>query len=326
LDVLIAPIASDDVSTPRVYNLFNVDKDADGMGGMPKREEPIDVPAGAIALAQKAASDIQATIGMFDPALGNSEDMDKTPAKALVAHTRRSDLGTHEFIDNYGKAIQLLCEMGQDMIGSIYDGERIEHIIAGDGSDKHVQLNGQDEAGNIINDLTVGSYDCTVTLGPSYQTARQETLDTLLAAVETIPSLGEVIPDLIMKAIDNPDTDEATQRLRRMLIQKGIIQPTPEEKAKMGPPPGPDPIKAAEAMREVALAHRDSASAYIEQSKAQMTDVEQRRQIADAVKTELANLLAAQKVHQGNPATFLAHLESQLMASGQHPAQQPPTQ
>src|SRR5208283_1891194 len=282
----------DDVTTPRVYNLFNIDKDATETGGFPKREEPIDVPAGAMALAQKAASDIQATIGMFDPALGNSEDMDRTPAKALVAHTRRSDLGTHEFIDNYGKALQLLATMAFDMIPTVYDGDRIVRTIAGDGSEKHVQINGVGEDGSLVNDLSDGTYDCTITLGPAYETARQETLDTLLGAVEAIPGLAEVIPDLVTKAIDSPDSDEMTNRLRRMLIQKGIIQPTPAEAKQMGPPPGPDPLKAAELMRETALAHKDSASAFIEQSKAKNVDVEQRRQIADAVKTELQNLLA----------------------------------
>ena len=38
-----------------------------------------------------------------------------------------------------------------------------------------------------MNDLKKGSYDVTVTIGPSYQTARQETLATLIDAAEAMP-------------------------------------------------------------------------------------------------------------------------------------------
>jgi hypothetical protein len=307
-------------SSPRIYLPFNVDPDHPGV---PFREQPIDVPAGAVAMAQKAAQDIQATTGFFDPALGNADDMNRVSGKALVTHTRRSDLGSHEFIDNYGKALQLLCEMGLDMIPSIYDSERVVRIIAGDGSDKQITINGQDASGNIINDLKAGSYDCTVTLGPSYQTARQESLATLLDAAQSVPGLADVIPDLITKAIDSPDADEMTKRLRLMLIHKGIIKPTDQEKAAMGPPPALDPVKQADAMRAVALAHRDTAESFIAQNKAQSGDVEHRRLIADVVKTELSNILSAQKITSGHAEAFAAHMETQLMAPGANTQPQP---
>ncbi len=312
-------------TSPRIYMPYNVDKEAPN-GGQPFREQPIDVPAGAIAMAQKAAQDIQATTGFFDPALGNADDMNRVSGKALVTHTRRSDLGSHEFIDNYGKALQLLCEMGIDMILAIYDTERVEQILKADGSEEQVTLNGRGEAGAILHDLKSGTYSVTVTLGPSYQTARQESLATLLDAAGSVPGLAETIPDLIAKAIDTPDSDEMTKRLRRMLIQKGVIQPTPQEQQQMGPPPQPNPMQQAELMRTVAEAHAATAKSYVEQSRAANVPLETERQKADLAKTHLANLLAAQQFHAANPEAFAAHMEMQGVAAGQPPQGQPPQQ
>ena len=309
-------------TAPRIYMPYNIDKDAPN-GGMPFREQPIDVPQGAVAMADKAAQDIQATTGMFDPALGNADDMNRVSGKALVTHTRRSDLGTHEFIDNYGKALQLLVEMAIDMVPTIYDTERLEQLIKADGTERTVTLNGTDDDGQTINDLKAGSYTCTVTLGPSYQTARQESLATLLDAAQSIPELGQIIPDLITKAIDSPDSDEMTRRLRVALIQKGLVQPTAKEKAEMPPPQPPNPMQQAEQIRMQALAKKDTANAFLAEQKAHNSDIEVRKLVADTVKTELANLLSAQEFTKGHPEAFVAHLQSQLMAGGNAPPPPP---
>ncbi len=295
----------------RPYLPYNVDAKAQGAGGMPQRTPPLDLPAGALALAQLAQSDIQATTGFFDPALGNAEDMNRVSGKALVQHTKRSDLGSYEFTDGYGDAIQLTWEMGIDMIPTIYDSERVERIIGHDGIEKLVTLNGtvapnsdtdDGQTGDVIHDLSVGSYDCTVTIGPSYQTARQETLATLIDAAEAIPTVASLCPDLLAKNIDSPDSDEMARRLRIPLIQQGIVQPTPQEKAMLPPPAPPNPEQQAELQRTQALAARDQANAVVAQSKAHSSNLETHRLIIETAGKHLANLLAAQQLGQPNAA------------------------
>lgn len=308
---------------PRIYMPFNFDKDAASTpgGGSPFRLPPIDPPAASVAMAEYSAQDIQATTGVFDPALGNADDMNRVSGKALVTHTRRSDLGSHEFIANYGSALKLLAACGFDMIPTIYDTERVVRIIGQDSIDKLVTVNGQSDDGQVINDIKTGTYDCDVTLGPSYQTARQESLATLLDAAGSVPGLAETIPDLITKAIDTPDSDEMTKRLRKMLIQKGIIDPTPQEKAAM-PPPQPNPVQQAQVMREIANAHEDAAKASLAIDKANNSSLETRKIISEVVKNEIQNLLGAQQFHAANPEAFTAHLQTQLMAGAQPAPQQ----
>lgn len=302
----------------RPYLPYNVDPKAPE--AMPFRNAPIDMPQAAIALAQQAAQDIQATTGYFDPAMGNADDMNRVSGKALVQHTRRSDLGSFEFIDGYGDALQLTWEIAIDMIPTIYDSERVVRIVGTDEIEKMVKVNAQDpDSGDIIHDLKKGSYSCKVTIGPSYQTARQEALSTMIDAAEAIPMIAQMAPDLLAKNIDSPDADELTRRLRVPLIQQGLIKPTPEE-AKEIPPPKPNPqeqMQQIEMARLQALTQRDAASAQIQQHKASMIPIETHKQIYETAGKHLANLKTGQEMGSSQAAA-----QAEQEAAGMQNAQQ----
>jgi hypothetical protein len=282
----------------RPYLPYNIDPKATEGGGMPFRTQPLDLPQGAIALAQMSIQDIQATIGYFDPALGNAEDMNRVSGKALVQHTKRSDLGSYEFIDGYQSALQLTWEMLVDMIPQHMDSERIERTIGHDGVEKMVTINGaQEGTEDLVNDLSKGTYDVEVTIGPSFQSARQEALDTLIAFSEALPNTAPMIADLLAKNIDTPDAQEMARRLRIPLIKQGLVQPTEAEKKMI--PPGPDPQQQTAQMEQQLLqakTQKMAADAQIAQSRAHASPMEQE-------KLKLGNMLTASKIHD----TALGH-------------------
>jgi len=285
----------------RPYLPYNVDKNAEG--GMPFRTQPLDLPQGAMALAQMSIQDIQATIGYFDPALGNADDMNRVSGKALVQHTKRSDLGSYEFIDGFSSALQLTWEMMVDMIPPTMDTERVERIIGQDGIEKMVELNKENEfTGDIMHDLSKGSYDVEVTIGPSFQSARQEALDTLISFAEAMPSAAPVIQDLIAKNIDSPDAQEMANRLRIPLIQQGIIKPTEKEKKE-----GVGQQKSAQQQQQEQMqqlqtqllqgkAQKMTADSQIAQSRAHMSPVEQQKIGYEAAGKHLANIKLAHEI------------------------------
>ncbi|MDE2107435.1 MAG: hypothetical protein KGL39_60120, partial [Patescibacteria group bacterium] len=282
----------------RPFLPFNIDPEAAKAGvtgGAPFRAQPIDVPQAAVILAQQSAADIQATTGFFDPALGNADDMNRVSGKALVQHTRRSDLGSYEFIDGFGEAVQLTWEIMIDMIQTTYDTERIERVIGADRVEKLITINQQQDDGQVMNDLKKGIYDCKVTLGPSYQTARQENLDTLINFAEAVPQAAPLIPDLIARNIDIPESDEMARRLRIPLIMQGVVQPTPEEAKLLPKPQPPSPAQQAEQDRQVALARRDNANAVVAEHKAAMLPLATHKQLLETAGVDLTNILAAQK-------------------------------
>jgi hypothetical protein len=305
----------------RPYLPYNVDPKAPE-GGMPYRTPPIDLPQGAMALAQLAQQDIQATTGYFDPALGNAEDMNRVSGKALVQHTRRSDLGSYEFVDGFGAALQLTWEMLIDMIPTVYDTERVERIIGHDGIEKLVKLNHVGTNGaDIMNDLSMGEYDCTVTIGPSFQTQRQETLQTLIDASATIPAVAQLCPDLLVKNIDSSDSIEMARRLRIPLIQQGIVEPTPEEKRTT-----PPAQQNQQQQLEQALAHAKlmdaSAKATISQSKAGASHLEGLRLMYETAGKHLANMKIAHDMQMDQAAAAAEATAAQAAAPTPEPGQQ----
>ena len=285
----------------RPYLPYNVDKTAEG--GMPFRTQPLDLPQGAMALAQMSIQDIQATIGYFDPALGNSEDMNRVSGKALVQHTKRSDLGSFEFIDGYNSAMQLTWEMMVDMIPSVMDSERVERIIGHDGIEKMVTVNQEDpDSGDIMMDLSKGSYDVEVTIGPSFQSARQEALDTLISFAEAMPTVAPVIQDLIAKNIDSPDAMEMAKRLRIPLIQQGLIQPTEQEKKDGVGSKKNQQQQMQEQQQQLEMqllqgkTTKMSADAQIAQSRAQSSPMEQQKVQFETAGKHLANIKLAHEI------------------------------
>ena len=277
----------------RPYLLY--DPDPDVPGERPTREPPPDVPEAMIALAQADLADIQAATGYFDASLGNDEESDRTSGKALVARQRRSDLGSYEFIDNFGKALKVSAECIIDMIPTIYDTQRIVRIIGSDGVEKYEKVNHQEPGKSIVNSLKDGSYDCTVTIGPSYQTAKQEMLATLLEAANIMPQIAQVAPDLIVKNVDSPDSDELVRRLRIPLIQQGIIKPTPEEQKNLPPPPQPDPMAQAQLQLLQSKVQHESAKGVIAQSQAQAAPLEHQKLLDNLVHTRISSMLDARK-------------------------------
>src|SRR6266853_1021251 len=286
----------------RPYLPYNIDPKAEGSAGMPHRMEPLDLPQGAIALAQMSIQDIQATIGFYDASVGNAEDANRVSGKALVQHNRRSDLGSYEFVDGFAAATQLTWEMYIDMIPQTYDSERIERIIGVAGIEDMVELNkptgetDENGADVILNDLSKGKYDVTVTLGSNYETARKESLDTLLGFAEALPESAAVIGDLIAKNVDTPDATEMARRLRIPLIQQGIVKPNEQEQAAGVGQPTPAQ-QAQEAMKQLeqrllaAKTQRQEAEAKIADSRSGASPMERE-------KLQLGNMKLASEIHE----------------------------
>ena len=280
----------------RPYLPYNVDPKAANQG-MPFRVEPLDLPQGAVALAQMAIQDIQATIGYYDPALGNADDMNRVSGKALVQHTKRSDLGSYEFVDGFGAALQLTWEMFIDMIPTIYDSERVEQIIGQDGIEQMVGINQVMDDNTILNDLKKGTYNVTVTIGPNYQTARQEALATLIDAAEVMPQVAQFAPDLLVKNIDSPDAQEMARRLRIPLIWQGIIKPTEEEQKTGAIPPKPnDPTKQLETSLLQAKVRDMTARATNTEGRAQTNGLEAEHLMYKTAGAHLGNLKIAHEI------------------------------
>jgi len=179
-----------------------------------------------IMAVQQADNDIKATTGRHDASLGQRGPQES--GRAIMARQSQDDKGSSGFLSNFARAVRFTGEILIDMIPRIYDAPRVQRIIGTDDKPKMVMLHaGQPPAETAeqlqargiagIYDVSAGRYDVTASVGPSYKSRRQESVDILTGAVEANQSLLPLIGDILFKNMDVPGSQEIAKRLQKML-------------------------------------------------------------------------------------------------------------
>lgn len=223
--------------------------------GPPKRSEPPLASQGLDVQSQLAISDLEGVTGIYKAGLGAPSN--ETSGRAIMARQQEGDTGTYHYIFNLGIAIQYCGRILVDLIPKIYDSTRIVRTLGEDGSAKMVEINkpDMDERGMeiVLNDLTAGEYDVTVTTGPSFATKRAEATEFMTELLRGFPALTDVAGDLIIKNMDVPGADQIAARIRDV---KGLDE---DGKPIQQEPPPPDPEAAANAIKNAAAADKMTA-------------------------------------------------------------------
>ncbi len=243
------------------YVVINHDPQAPGW---PQRVQPALQSSAVTEGLQLSSEEMKSTTGLYDASIGARSN--ETSGKAIEARDRQGDVGSFAFIDNLGRSIQLGDRLVLELLPRVYDTPRALRAMGVDGSVTMVDVNkpqtdmSEGIQHKILNDLTAGKYDVTVTMGPSYTTQRQEAADSMLKFLQVDPSAGPLIADLICKNLDWPGAQEIAQRLKIRVPPQALTQEEREEMAKNAPkpepqePPPPDPKLLIE-MEKLNLAH-----------------------------------------------------------------------
>jgi len=200
----------------------------------PQRQMPAPVEVAIVQQMQTIREDVQASLGMFKASLGKEQP--NQSGKAILALTRESDTGTYHFSDNQSISIQHGGRILIDLIPKIYDTGRVVKILGEDGKMSSAQIDPQqpvaarkiaDITGKVktIYNLAVGTYDVTVTVGPSFNTKRMEAaqLFTDLGNTAKDPASESLMRYLAVKNSDVPGADQAAEMLEK-LLPPGLIQ------------------------------------------------------------------------------------------------------
>jgi hypothetical protein len=178
--------------------------------------------------AMLAADDLKATTGIYDASLGAKSN--EQSGIAIQRRNVQAQTSNFHFTDNLSRSIRHEGRILIDLIPHIYDTERAQRIIGDDGSEEVVKLNAPtDKLGKdgkpLIYDLKTGKYDATVDVGPSYASKRQEAADSMMELSKSIPVLGQVAPDLMVKSMDWAGAQEIAERLKKTLPPNLIDDP-----------------------------------------------------------------------------------------------------
>lgn len=207
----------------------------------------VEPPLEAFAMLIKQADyDLKASLGMFDPSLGQNKS--DQSGRAIQSLQKQGDLATLNYSDNLSRSIRHLGRILIDLIPHIYDAPRVQRIIQPDGGVDHVgifnsqksgmtmdqvqQLQGFEKIKRIF-DIGVGTYDVTVSVGPSYQTKRQEAVATQIELMSKVPAVQMAAPDLIIRNMDIPQADLIADRIKKTLPPALQDDPGDDPKAQL---------------------------------------------------------------------------------------------
>lgn len=224
----------------------------------PQRVNPSDIPQGFQADMQISEHDIQGAIGMYAASLGAPSN--ERSGKAIMARQREGDTGTFHYHDNLNRAIRHCGRIIVDLIPKIYDSTRVVKIMGYDGAMSEASLNpeiptaSQKQGLQMMYNLGVGTYDVTITSGPSYNTLRQEATESMVTMIQAHPELMNVIGDLMVKNMDWPGAEEISKRLH-MILPAPILEA--EQKAAMDKMP-PEMQQAVEQF-DMAIKQKDES-------------------------------------------------------------------
>ncbi|MEI6388950.1 MAG: portal protein, partial [Spirochaetota bacterium] len=213
------------------YLEYNPKTVAGNLAPPPQRNQ-YEPPIQAINHARMASrDDLKATTGIYASSLG--EQGNEQTGRAILARQHQGQISNFHYIDNMTRAIRHVGRILVDLIPKIYDTKRIVRIIAPDGGQKMVEINGQ--AGQAppgqapvngtdpitkverIYALGVGKYDVVVEAGPSYHTKREEALASMLQLSQNYPKLMEVAGDIVVGNMDWEGALEISERLKKTL-------------------------------------------------------------------------------------------------------------
>jgi hypothetical protein len=191
----------------------------------PQYLTPPPVHAAFAQFGQLAIDMLKASDGIFDASVGARSN--ETSGKAIMARQQEGDTATFDYQDALNFGIQSTGEILLSALPKVYDTPRSMRVLGKDGAEDFVQLYQPTPDGKVLNDLSAGKYDVTVTTGPSYDTQRMEFVDALVQLSQGNPLIGQAVPDLIVGSMDFPKADEAAERLKMLLpppVQQAMAQ------------------------------------------------------------------------------------------------------
>ena len=192
----------------------------------PRREPPPGTNPGFESAMNRSEMDIKAVMGMFDSTIGANESQQS--GRALQTQDNRASIGNFHFNDNLKRSIKHAGRIIVEMIPKIYDTPRALSILGLDGTPQSVQVDphapqavteSEDETGAVtkIFNLSAGKYSVVVDTGPTYQTRRQEAVNSQLEMCRSNPQLMQIAGDLIVKNMDWLGAEDIADRLKLML-------------------------------------------------------------------------------------------------------------
>lgn len=276
----------------------------------PQRAAAADVPTGMLQMAAHARDDVKGTTGMFDASLGARSN--ETSGIAIKKRDQQGETANYHYIDNLNTTLIHAGRCILDMFPKVYDGTRVLKIMGMDSKVSAVDINKpiqkvkkvgdlETTVSEIMNDMSdVAEYSATISVGPSYDTMRQEAVEGMVQTAQAWPKLMDIAGDKVIRSMDWPMAEEIADRIEKTVppaLKTDEENEDGSESAQMiDTPNGPMPMEEAAAMVPQLMAQLQEASVLADAnaSKIKVAEI----QAASAKETAQINAVSKQDVEE----------------------------
>ena len=199
---------------------------------LPQRQFASQVAAAELSNATNDKQDIQDIIGLHEASMG-AQGNEKS-GKAIKARQAVGNMATFIFPDNLSRAIEQCTRVCIEMIPQVMTMQAVQRIqLPGDMEDfveiNRVEKDDETDEWVTYDDIGYGKYDVRIDTGPSYESIREESTDSMLSLMKILPpDKVDSIAHLLVKNMDFKGADDIYDILRKMLPEE---LKTEEEKA-----------------------------------------------------------------------------------------------
>jgi hypothetical protein len=161
---------------------------------------------------------------------------------AIQKRQNQAATATFHYQDNYEEMLQAIGRAVIDIVPKVYREKQVMSVLGDDGVDYELEIDptarqayfaerrhDNEVVKRIFNPL-IGRYDVAAKVGPEYGTKREETVEALTLILTQNPGLTGIVGDILLKAMDFDEAQEAARRLKRMVPPQALGQgPTQTE-------------------------------------------------------------------------------------------------
>lgn len=172
----------------------------------------------------RSEDQLKAVMGIYDASLGARSN--ETSGIAIRARQVEGDTANFHLIDNLSRAIRHTGRILVDLIPKVMPPETLARILGEDQEERAVRVINNPEspahqegrsAIDSVYNVGVGKYDVSVQVGPSFQTKRQEAVESMAGLAKAWPQFLVAAGDLFVKNMDWPGAEEISNRLKALL-------------------------------------------------------------------------------------------------------------
>lgn len=287
----------------------------------PQRLQPPTSSPGLTECVMDALNDMQGVVGIYNASLGAKSNEDS--GRAIKFREAQTDTGTYVYMANFALAIAHTARVLNDLIPHYYDTARQIRILGLDGKSTMVQINQPQDGLTIdgvdpikMNDITIGTYDIQMEMGPSYATQREAAREGIVEFIKAFPPSAPLLSDMFADMQDWPQKEEIVDRMRTLLPPQIQAQIAKKDNKPIPPPVPPNPVELATAQAEIAKAQSTAATSQLDVKIKELSVAQQQ---AVTAKAEIDLMLAqvqAQGVASFDPSQMEA-IQQQVVQMGE---------